>query len=569
MPKFTLLEYRNVQSVGNHPIKIQLDRNPTTVIGGQNGTGKSTMGFALTYGLYGRFPNGAKLADAINSVNKKNLLVKVWFEERGDEYLVVRGEKPKKFEIYKNDEMLDQSANARDQQKILDSILGMDFSMFTQLVMLNKEQYEPFMQLPLAGRRKIVETILGIGIFGYMNDVVKEKIKSNQAEMATVETNYQVEQSKYDSQLKLIEQIEQSMQEQSQSILDEIESDKKAMEKLSEEIAEHGEKLEALDDPTEQINSINKQIVELRTFAISFKNKIQTAEKHKTFFESNDICPTCSQSITDDLKQSKVHECQSEIDQTVDAQTQLDAKLEELTTSLSELQNLENRRSEIKSEIKLLIREYDLYKKSVKSKQDKLDAPKNDSKLTEAQDQLDTINQKIESLREQSDELKQQAQLLERMRVTLKDDGVKSVIVKEYINLINKKVNEYLQSMGFYINIVLDENFKESFKALHKENFTMSNLSTGQKTRVNLAIWLALLEVGSIKNSVVSNILFIDEILEAMDATGVEDFMKLCREMLSDKNIFVVTQRFDEFKDYFRSSIKFKLNEGFTEMGSE
>lgn len=569
MPKFTSLEYKNVQSVGNHPIKIQMDRNPTTVIGGENGTGKSTMGFALTYALYGKFPNGTKLGDAINSVNKKNLLVKVWFTERGDDYLVVRGEKPKKFEIYKNDDMIDQSASSRDQQKLLDAILGMDYNMFTQLVMLNKEQYEPFMQLPLAGRRKIVETILGIGIFGYMNDVVKEKIKSNQAESTTVETNYRLEQSKYDSQLKLIEQIEQSLKDQSQSILDEIEADKTQMDRLSKEITEQGDALESVNDPSEQIKSINKQISELKTFAISFKNKIQTSEKHKTFFESNDICPTCSQSITDDLKQTKVHECQSEIDQTVNAQSQLDLKLEELSTSLSELQSFEDKRSEIKSEIKLLIREYDLYKNSVKNKQAKLDAPKNDSKLTSEQEQLDTINQKIESLREQSDTLKEQSQLLERMRVTLKDDGVKSVIVKEYINLINKKVNEYLRAMGFYINIVLDENFKESFKALHKENFTMSNLSTGQKTRVNLAIWLALLEVASIKNSVVSNVLFIDEVLENLDATGAEDFMKLCNEMLGDKNVFVVTQRFDEFKDYFRSSIKFKLNEGFTEMGSE
>lgn len=187
-------------------------------------------------------------------------------------------------------------------------------------------------------------------------------------------------------------------------------------------------------------------------------------------------------------------------------------------------------------------------------------------KLEEAITEYDNLEASLNGLRDDLETVLKQRSLLEMMRTILKDDGVKSVIVREYMNLINRKLNEYLQSMNFYINMTLNENFNESFAALHKENFTINNLSTGQKTRVNIAIWLALLEIASIKNSVVSNVIFLDEILENLDSEGVKDVMLLFKEKLSDKNIFVITQRFEEFSDLFRSQIKFKLNNGFTEI---
>ena len=296
MAHFTTLKYKNVQSVGNHPITIQLDRNQNTLIGGNNGSGKSTMLFAFTYGLFGKFPNGAKLADAINSTNKKNLLVEIEFSTRGDDYKIVRGEKPKKFEIYKNDELIEQDARASDYQKKLDGILGMDYMMFTQVVMLNKEQYKPFMSLSTAERRKVVEDILGISIFSVMNKICKEKIKQNNNDVTNQENAIEITRNKISSQKEVISTIKDSQESLEKETQEEIDSLDEDSERVESEIKEIDSKIDELLDFS-KLDKVKKQKRELQDLGTNFEHNINAQERILKFFNENDVCPTCEQDI--------------------------------------------------------------------------------------------------------------------------------------------------------------------------------------------------------------------------------------------------------------------------------
>jgi len=564
MPKFTSISYKNLSSTGNNFIKIQLDRSSSTLIGGANGAGKTTLGFALSYALFGKFPSGANLQAAINSVNGKNLLVKLDFSERGSDYHVVRGEKPKKFEIYKDGNLIDQNANARDYQKILELIIGMDYKVFTQVVLLNKEKYVPFMEMGAADRRKIVEDILDIRIFSEMNDVCKKRIKENDREMSNTEHKIDIKNAGIAGQQKLINEIQDSLNESQEKSKVEIESNQKLSQKYK------NMKFKLID----QINQIDisgqakakKRKSDFEKLAVQFESQINMAKKNAAFFEDNDHCPTCEQSISEDKKSEKKEECDHKVSEVQSTVSEMMDELQKTIAEVEEYEKLEEKRRKLRIEVDQLdfkIREVESAIKRLQK------ASENDSsadKLETAISYYNDIEKEIESLRNDLEKLIKKDEDLKKLRGMLKDDGIKADIIKEYMALMNKKINEYLQAMNLYINMVLDENFKESFKAMHKEKFTMSNLSTGQKTRVNLAIWLALLEISSIKNSVVSNVLFLDEILEALDAEGVKDTTNLFKEKLNDKNIFVVTQRFDEFQDLFRNQIQFKLNQGFTEI---
>jgi DNA repair exonuclease SbcCD ATPase subunit len=564
MPHFKTLEYKNIQSIGNHPMKIDLVRSPHTLLGGHNGSGKSTMLYALAYGLYGKFISGATLAESINSVNKKNLLVKVGFTERGDDYLVIRGEKPKKFEIYKNNELQNQDANARDYQKILDLIIGMDYKTFTQIVLLNKEKYVPFMEMGAAARRKIVEDILGISIFSEMNEVTKAKIKENQRTTSNIERQIEIKQTELTGQQQLVTQIQDSLASASkdnQSKIDECRSEITKLEKRTDLL---NSKLCLLS--TEGHEKIQKQKREYEKLAIEFEHKIDVAKKDSKFFENNEHCPTCGQSINEELKQQKQHECDEKVSEVESIIGQMMGELEQVVQKNDEFNKIREQVDTINNEISQDNYQIQMQQKQINTLLKQSHTSNDTKQLDDAVELYEGIESVITSLKDDHQQAYDHGQLLEVVRGVLKDDGVKAVIVREYLSIINKKINEYLQSMNFFINMTLDENFKESFAAMHKEKFTMNNLSTGQKSRVNIAIWLALLEVASIKNSVVSNVLLLDEIMENLDAEGVKDVMILFKEKLSDKNIFVITQRFDEFEDLFRSSIRFKLNQGFTEM---
>lgn len=565
MLKLKKIEYKNFQSVGNHPITIQLDRSTTTVVGGKNGTGKSTLWLALGYGLFGKLlSKDAKLDEVVNSVNKKALLVKVWFSVNEDEYVVERGMKPGKFEIYKNGDMLPQDAKSKDYQKTLDKIIGMEFNTFVQVIMLNKERFKPFMEMSAAERRVVVENILDISIFSDMMNSSKDSLKELKWTERDIENNRSKLETRVYGQERLINEIEKTISEGKEDKQKDINEIKETISVIEKQIKEKEADRDTL--VFDSLPKIKASIREMRDFNSKMSGKVSVEESTLKFFDSNENCPTCEQELDVALKQSKIVSAKEKIKGFNDKVDEVKGIIRKLTKKEESLEEAEGLYRTLNSEISNLNTKKHTLEDRLKGIERSLEDSSKEDSLEGEVTLLKEMMGELETLRESEISILDDISIAEQTQALFRDDTIKADIVNEYIGYINKKVNEYLVSMDFYIGMQLDENFNESFKALHKEKFTCGNLSTGQKCRVNLAIWLSLLEVASMKNSINCNFLALDEILENLDYEGVQSFMRLCDNLLYDKNIFVVTQRFEEFSEYFRSSIKFKLNEGFTEI---
>jgi DNA repair exonuclease SbcCD ATPase subunit len=536
------------------------------MISGHNGAGKSNVLEALSYGLFGKPLKKVTLGGLINTTNRKNLLVTVEFDVGGVEYKVIRGQKPAVLEFYANDELVDQNAASKDYQAKIEYILGMDHKMFTQVVVLNKEKYVPFLELSTGDRRKIVEDILDIAVFSVMSDNLKNEIRS--MGVAVQDATYEFEKTKrsVEATQRLIaessgavqEQIDEAQVEHDQLSLD-MESIRANIEKLNGSLPD----MAALNA---NLNSAKDKIRQFEGLMIKSETRLGDHIKASAFYLDNDNCPTCNHPIDAELKQAKTHECETkktEVSQLVEkikeqrdlCQEQAKKLANELSLAnlvVSEINGLKSKLAMCESQQNALLR--------------KIVSLEEKKKVSSYQGELDTHLLTMDRQHQTLQVLLQEQETLNKCKDLLKDDAIKASVVREYIDFINGRVNEYLNTMEFFINIRLDENFNDKIEAVNKEGFTYDNLSTGQKCRVSLAIWLALLEVASLKNSIVTNVLILDEILEPMDQQGVALFMKLVNEKLPNKNTFVVTQRADEFVDYFRSELKFCLKEGFTEL---
>lgn len=567
MITFKRVTFKNFQATGNRAITVELDRSPTTMIAGANGSGKSNVLEALTYGLFGKPLKKVNLGGLINSVNKKNLLVTVDFSVKGVEYKVIRGQKPNVLEFYINDELVDQSAAARDYQTKIEHALGIDYKMFTQMIVLNKEKYVPFLELSTADRRKIVEDILDISVFSYMSEQLKVdarelNVKSQDAQYALDRTMRSIA-----AQQRLIQESQQSHQD----VLSNMANDLAIEEHKLEGLTTKADELEALvPDVTAERNELKRILADIeksKRSNVETNSRMSVHNATVSFLTKHTSCPTCKQDIPDDLKTHSIAECDANLDalqKTVEATNLVIADLMQQATVLSDVIAKAQQATTVAQQAKqAVLTQQAVVQRIHRSINSVSVQPTN---TAEYYTQLDALVEQHKTETDALDAILAEVNVLNQCKTLLSDGAIKAAVVNEYIDFINTRVNEYLNAMEFYINIKLDGNFNEKIEAINREGFTYDNLSTGQKCRVSLAISLALMEVASLKNSVVTNLLMVDEILENLDTQGVSLFMKLVREKLAHKHVFVITQRSDEFADYFRSQVNFKLVDGFTEI---
>ena len=564
---FKSVSWKNFLSTGNSPNKVLLNKSQTTLIIGKNGEGKSTILDALCFSLFGKPFRNVNKGQLINSINGKGCLVEVEFEVNGKEYKIIRGIKPNVFEIWCENEMLNQDAASRDYQKILEQqILRLNYKTFTQVVILGSASFVPFMQLSSSQRREVIEDILDIRIFSTMNSLLKEKAQETKDGILRIEGEIKSAKDKVESQQTIIKTIAEAKSNAIESIVSKISANNDEILSVEGEVELIVSEIHTLQTSINDKDNVSEDIDKAKSIRSKLLQKIETCEHHSEFFNEHDVCPSCNQDIAEEYKASivkdlneKMLDNNTKINELETILTNLNEKLSEIQKVVGQITDKNIELSTRNSTITLLnkqIRELETETQRVKSDTTNIDEEK--SKLKElAQDALNKITQKNLLLEHRNIE--------EVANVLLKDTGIKTAIIREYLPAMNKLINKYLNAMDTYIHFELDEAFNEKIKSRFRDEFTYASFSEGEKMRIDLAILFTWRSIAKMKNSVNTNLLLLDEIFDSsLDTAGTDYFLTLMNTLGGNSNIFVISHKGDQLFDKFRSVIKFEKRNDFS-----
>ena len=568
MITFKKISWKNFLSTGNHPIKVELDEQATTLIIGSNGAGKSTILDALTFVLYGKSFRKINKSQLINTTNEKNCEVEIEFSVNTTEWKIVRGIKPNIFKITKDGKDLNESSHAADQQKWLEqNVLKMNYKSFTQIVILGSSTFVPFMQLNCSSRREVGEDLLDIKIFSSMNNLIKEKIRMVREEVKTFELKKESLKDKSEMQESFIKELEEqgknNIQEKNEKIkvlgieVDTHMENNQMTESSVSDLMEQQEKVTGEDDKLTKLNNLKGKITQ----------KVATITKEHKFFTDNKVCPTCTQSIEEEFRVNRIDEAQNKA-------KELQSGYKELEEAIKKEQERELQFTNLSKEITKLTHGISKNNTRISGCQRQIrDLEQEVQKLTTQLANRNTEHEKLEEFRtnlqktyENLAEKKEKITYFDFTYSLLKDGGVKSMIIKKYLPLINQQVNKYLQMMDFYINFKLDEEFNETIESPIHEDFSYASFSEGEKMRIDLALLFTWREVARFKNSVNTNLLIMDEVFDSsLDGFGTEEFLKIIKYVIQDANIFVISHK-SGMDEKFEHVIKFDKVKGFSSM---
>lgn len=569
MIQFKLVRYKNILSTGNAWTEIVLDSHKSTLIVGDNGAGKSTMLDAICFALYGKPFRKINKPQLVNSINGKGLEVEVVFDIGIDKYIIKRGIKPSLFEIWKNDKLLNQDAAARDYQVYLEeSILKMNFKSFGQVVVLGSSTFVPFMQLPAASRREVIEDLLDIQIFTTMNGILKEKVAENKEEV--VEIKYAIDLVKnklqsakaHNEEVRRMKEIEVSkIGDRAKQQLELIESESIMVESIEKTM---DELVTTIGDKPVQ----KKKLSDIQEVDLKLVTKLNQLKKDVKFYENHDDCPTCRQGIAAEFKRSTVDDSQSKIDQIVSARDELVTKAQVIKDRLQVI-------SDIEDEISKTHLDASTHRANIKMAKNILTTIKKE--LESAQKEVETIDvSKINDLEEEfksyaikQEQLVNDKEVLAVVSSMLKDGGIKTRIIKQYVPVMNKLINKYLAAMDFFVDFQLDESFNETIKSRFRDVFSYASFSEGEKLRIDLALLFTWRAVSKLRNSVSTNLLIMDEIMDSsLDNAGTEEFLKIINELTADSNIFIISHKGDQLYDKFDNIIRFEKVKNYSRMAA-
>ena len=567
---FKKIKWKNFLSTGNHFSEIELIKNSTTLIVGQNGAGKSTVLDALTFSLFGKPFRKINKSQLLNSVNEKDCVVEVELSINDIEWKVVRGIKPNIFKIYRDDNCLDQFSNANDQQKWLEqNVLKMNYKSFTQIVILGSTNFVPFMQLSAPNRRDVIEDLLDIKIFSSMNNIIKDEIKIVRDEIKTLDLKKESLNDKVGMQENFIEELESRGKGR-------IEEKRKKSKALGDEICaamlvnEHKEdQVFGFTEEQEKVTGATKKLRELGNLKGKISSRVSTITKEHKFFTKHTVCPTCEQDIDEDFRINKIDDAQN--------------KAKELQSGYSELEEAIKKEEEREHQFTNLSKEITKLTHGISQNNTLISGCQRrvrdlESEIQTITDKLANRNTEHEKLKEYKSSLATTYNELAERKTTinyydfsyglLRDGGVKTKIIKKYLPLINQQVNRYLQMMDFYINFTLDEEFNETVQSPIHDNFSYASFSEGEKMRIDLALLFTWREVAKYKNSVNTNLLIMDEVFDSsLDGFGTEEFLKIIRFVIKDANIFIISHK-TGMDDRFDSVLRFEKVKGFSRISS-
>ena len=565
---FEKVRWRNFLSTGQHYSEVNFSSHATTLIVGDNGSGKSTVLDALTFSLFGKPFRKINKGQLINSTNEKDCRVELEFSIGTISWKVVRGIKPNLFEIYRDDKVLDQASSANDQQKWLEqNVLKMNYKSFTQIVILGSSNFVPFMQLTATNRREVIEDLLDIKIFSSMNSIIKDKIRQEKEVLNTLDLKKESLNDKVEMQERFIGDVESRGKEN-------IKDKEVKIKTLGIEIDTNIEKnhmiqgdIDDLTKQQEEVTGAGDKLVELNNYRGKISQKVSTITKEHKFFTEKTVCPTCTQDIDEDFRLNKI----------ADAQTrakELQSGHEKLEDAIKTEQERERQFTALSKEITKLTHGISKNNTRVSGCQRQVQELESEiqrltSQLENRSAEHDKLTTFKENLQETYDELVSRKDQIKYYNFTyglLKDGGVKTKIIKKYLPLINQQVNRYLQMMDFYINFTLDEEFNETVQSPIHEDFSYASFSEGEKQRIDLALLFTWREVAKFKNSVSTNLMILDEVFDSsLDGQGTEEFLKIIRYVIQDANIFVISHK-TGMEDKFENHIRFEKLKGFSRM---
>ena len=566
MITFKNLKYRNFLSSGQHWTDINFQEYNTNLVIGTNGSGKSTMLDALTFALFNKPFRKINKSQLINTTNEKDTLVEVEFSVNSRDYLVRRGIKPNIFDIEVNGEALHRQADDRSNQKILEeNILKVNYKSFTQIVILGSSTFVPFMQLTGSNRREVIEDLLDIRIFSTMNALMRDKMRVQREGLKTLSLRKDNIQDKMVMQKNFMAELDAQRQTGIKASNKKIKEYTLEVDNLLESNETKTLDVSKLIKEQENVTGAGKKLKKLNTLKGKLSNKVTTITKEHKFFSDNTVCPTCTQSINEEFRIDRINDAQS--------------KAKELQSGYKELENAIEKEEEREHQFTQLSQEISTLNNDISQNNTKISGFQRqirdlESEIQTITDQLQNRNTEHEklaefkaNLKDTIDELSDQRDQLNHYDFAyslLKDDGVKTKIIKKYIPVINQQVNRYLQLMDFYINFHLDEEFNETVKSPIHEDFSYASFSEGEKMRIDLALLFTWREVARIKNSVNTNLLIMDEVFDSsLDGFGTEEFLKIIKFVIKDANIFVISHKSD-LHDKFDNVIKFDKVKGFS-----
>jgi len=570
MIHFKSCEWKNFLSTGNDPIKILLDRSPTTLIVGTNGAGKSTLLDALSFALFGKPHRDIKKDQMINSINKKGTLVTVEFTIGTADFKIVRGIKPAKFEIYQNGNLINQASNARDYQKFLEqNILKLNHKSFHQVVVLGSSSFIPFMQLPTWSRRNIIEDLLDINIFSKMNMLLKERNSKIKDELTDINHQIDIYKTKIDSQSKYIKDLQELNDDQIVQKQSSIDTHKEEINRLFEESKTLGKNL-ATSITAEEKHSTEliKKMSQLDSYDTQFNEKIKSMVSESRFYEENNHCPTCDQDIEEAKKEEKIESIKLKAKEIQDAKEdlqknigELKANQQEVSNNLNKLRQKQNRINSNNDAITLLQKEIDKIQKEINNLQGQ------SGDVSKAKRELNSMRKKKERVTEKKLEYVEERTYNEVIGEMLKDTGIKTKVIKQYLPVMNRLINSYLQVLDFFVSFHLDENFNETIRSRHRDSFNYASFSEGEKQRIDLSLLFTWRQIAKMKNSAASNLLILDETFDSsLDHDGIDNLTKILETLDDGSNVFIISHKGDILENKFRSKIEFFKDRNFSKI---
>ena len=561
---FKSIKYKNFLSSGNYFTEIPLNKNKSTLIVGQNGAGKSTMLDAISFALFGKPHRKISKNQLVNSINQKQSLVEVQFSIGKAQFKIVRGIKPNIFEIWKDETMLNQSSHALEYQKILEqNILKLNHKSFHQVVVLGSSSFIPFMQLNAGHRRNVIEDLLDINIFSKMNIILRERNSILKENINKVNNDTNIVKSRIEQQTKYIRDIAAVTEENKSKYESQIKNARGKINKLQNQNNELSKELES-STADDELKELQKQKNKVIGDIATIKQEMKAIAKRGMFLEKNDECPTCEQTIQNKDKlisdtKNEAYQVQSSLNMVEGNGTIIDNNIVSLETVITKIREKTDTINANNREIVSLNQSNDELQKYLESEVS--------ADLSGARKDLEQMNNDKESLFEEKLKLNEQFGYNNVIAEMLRDTGIKTKIIKQYLPTINKLVNQYLQTLDFFVSFNLDENFNETIRSRHRDDFTYDSFSEGEKQRIDLSLLFTWRQIAKMKNSVSTNLLVLDETFDSsLDHDGIENLLKILHTLDADSNTFIISHKGDILDGKFESKIEFVKDRNFSKI---